>query len=107
MPRDLSRPRWSVGVDDHELVSVGADPDTLVDQRARDGVERAADRDRGLPGHLARLAEAQRVRALGQRVQPRALLQQEHCGRLARHAMLARVDALAEGAARVLELREI
>ena len=62
--RDLARPVRPVGVT-IKLVAVGAGPDLLLDQRARDGVDRAADRDRRLPAHLARLAEAQRVRRAG------------------------------------------
>jgi len=46
------------------------------------------------------------VRPFGQRVQPVAFLEQQDRGRLARDAMLARVDALPERAAGVLELRE-
>ena len=64
-----------------------------------DRVDRRADRDRRLPAHLARLAEADRVRDPRQRVQPLALLLEHHRRRPARDAVLARVHPLACGEA--------
>ena len=103
--RDLARP-VRADVDDDQLVAVGAGPDLLLDQRARDGVQRRADRDRRLLADLARLAEAHRVRDRRERMQPRKLLREHQLRRALRDPVNAAVHARAERAAGVLELRE-
>ena len=104
---DLAWPIAAVGVNDDELGAVGSRPDALVDERARDGVERAANADRRLPGHLPGLAEADGVRHLGQPMQPLAFLGEHHRRRATGDPMLTRVDALTELHARPLERNEV
>ena len=103
---DLARPLGRVGVHDDQLGALDARPDALVDQARGDRVERATDRDRRLPAHLARLPEADRLRHRRQRVQPLALLSQHHRRRPARDPVLAHVHPLRELRAGELELRE-
>ena len=79
MPGDLPRPLQFIDVHRHELLTVGADPDSLADQRVRDRVDRITDPDRRLAVDLAGLPETQRVPQPRQPVQMLVLLlEQEH-----------------------------
>ena len=105
--RDLPRPLVPVDVHDHELLTVGADPDPLADQRVRNRVDRVPHRDGRLAVDLAGLPEAQRVRQAWQPVQMLVLLREQHHRRLTRRAMRPRIDVSHELLARLLELGQL
>ena len=105
--RDLARTLRRIDMNNNELRAIDARPDTLVDQGGRDRVERAADRDRRLPRHLARLTETHRVRDRRQWMQPLALRREHHRRRSARDPVLAGVHPITEHLARMLELGEV
>jgi hypothetical protein len=103
MAGDLDRPAVA-DVDDHDLLAVAADPHRLAGQRVRHRVLPGLELDHrgGLPDR-AGLAQRQRERVGGQRMQAGALLAQRLGRRAAGHAMRPGVDLLAEPRARLLQ----